>query len=448
MSSTQASGSGSQPSIALTFISKARRINFASPLSKKHDESLCEFKGPRPTDAAAMVAGRWQTFLTSTGSTNRGAFTATVAWQGEPHILPGHHDRTQPSGKFDIEVSAAELEAVRSELAVRGLDWSLDVLDRNSEALVLISGVVTSRFHGPSLATEPAEESLRKASAMTKTSRPNDVRFSFTGAPRLEIWTNSEILIGATDYFLPVDRSTFAVSASARKTKRPKVTGPTSVELPEAGEEPFDDSDTEADEVLLKSLKSDDKFEAGSQQDSASTTETDLDFSFANVEISSTAYSTYRAVVLFLLTSHITWAPLRSSFDVDTDTAMAPDTSEPSSTRPMTLWSHHLADPSLPLPVSPKSVYRLANLLKLEKLELLALEAFKERLTVANVAEELFSDASVTFEELKRAAMEYATAHWTEVKDSAGWKTVVKKVATKESKVAQIGFELLGRTKA
>ena len=85
-----------------------------------------------------------------------------------------------------------------------------------------------------------------------------------------------------------------------------------------------------------------------------------------------------------------------------------------------TLFSYHLANPPLPLPVSPKSVYRLATLLKLEHLQALALDAFKERLTVANVAEELFGDAAVQFEEIKAVAMGFATANWAAVQQSAG----------------------------
>lgn len=60
-------------------------------------------------------------------------------------------------------------------------------------------------------------------------------------------------------------------------------------------------------------------------------------FDFADVEVGAASYSTYRAVVLFLITTQIKFAPLRSSFDPDSPAEMvdASVSDANSSTRPL-----------------------------------------------------------------------------------------------------------------
>lgn len=280
-----------------------------------------------------------------------------------------------------------------------------------------------------------------------------------------ELWTTSSILAAASDYFSSVGPSSFASTDSARKSKRAKTIGPSNIVLLE-DEEDFTDSGDEANQVILKALKSDS--EEGIRSPSSS--EADHDFTYPEVEVKKSAYSTYRAVVVYLLTKQISWAPLRSAFDSSESLENAPsgtpsadlaeqisssmDTStDPTAfpTRSLSLFSRHLSDPHLPLPVSPKSVYRLAHRMGLPALQDLALDAFEERLTVATVATELFGDALVQFQEICEVAMQFAAANWAEVIESEGWKSVAERVRNEDdvpATTAKIAFELLGRTRS
>ncbi|GAA5842237.1 hypothetical protein JCM11251_006755 [Rhodosporidiobolus azoricus] len=82
-------------------------------------------------------------------------------------------------------------------------------------------------------------------------------------------------------------------------------------------------------------------------------------------------------------------------------------------------------DPSLPLPVSPKSMYRLADLLRLpdaDPLTSLCLRAFANSLTHHGAALELFSDVSNCFEPFRKIALDYVITNWHDVSETASWK--------------------------
>ncbi|KAI5480388.1 hypothetical protein MNV49_000963 [Pseudohyphozyma bogoriensis] len=102
------------------------------------------------------------------------------------------------------------------------------------------------------------------------------------------------------------------------------------------------------------------------------------------------------------------------------------------------------ADPSLPLPVSPKSVYRLAKLAELPALAKLALESFESSLTVKNAAVELFGNFSGQYPEARKVVMEFAVRNWKNVKASKGMKEVERRV--KKGKLphfSEIIFEVM-----
>lgn len=116
-----------------------------------------------------------------------------------------------------------------------------------------------------------------------------------------------------------------------------------------------DDSDDEADAHLL------------STRPPSLSSEGLGDLTFRQMTIKAARYSTWRAVLLYLTTGYIDFAPLLSS-----------------GARSDQLYHDHAKEePDLPLPVSPKSVYRLAHLLELPDLEQLAFTAFVSSLTVS-----------------------------------------------------------------
>lgn len=102
--------------------------------------------------------------------------------------------------------------------------------------------------------------------------------------------------------------------------------------------------------------------------------------------------------------------------------------------------------PALVLPASPKSVYRLAHLLELAELQLLALKAIKSNIKVKNVLIELTSEVARAYPEVQKIAYDFARDHWEEVELSEGMKTVLD-LLEKEKLPAKVGSLLfrLGR---
>ncbi|KAI5474263.1 hypothetical protein MNV49_003751 [Pseudohyphozyma bogoriensis] len=141
------------------------------------------------------------------------------------------------------------------------------------------------------------------------------------------------------------------------------------------------------------------------------------------IKITSARNSTYRAVLVWLQTSHIAFAPLSSSFH--------PSLS-PTSTRLETLKNSLKAYGSLPVPVSPKSVYRLTHLLELPRLGQMALEEISSQLTVDNVALELFSSTSEVYAEVRKVELDFAVRHWAGVKKSKGMAEIERRMEAGE----------------
>jgi hypothetical protein len=251
---------------------------------------------------------------------------------------------------------------------------------------------------------------------------PHDFRLFFphlldSGA---ELWTSSKFLSHSSPYFETLLSSSFS-EATSRRSKRAR-TETSSVEAPRAPtteERDYDgDSDDETDTFLCSRIPP--------ILDDASAAD---DLPYCEIRITQTAYSTYRAVLLFLQTGHISFTPLSSSLSTSRDDYLASKLEE---------------SPNLPLPVSPKSVFRLADLLDLPSLEALALTSFKSSLTVDGAAHELFSDASVLYRELRTAVLQFVKEKADEVKATAGWEDVMRKVEQDEVKgSAPILLELL-----
>ncbi|GAA5863416.1 hypothetical protein JCM1840_007519 [Sporobolomyces johnsonii] len=151
---------------------------------------------------------------------------------------------------------------------------------------------------------------------------------------------------------------------------------------------------------------------------------------FKLVTIRDTAYTTYRALLLWTQTGYIQFAPLTSSFHFASDGVRAYGAALEERGDTLKLLAASNGSLRLLYP-SPKSVYRLAHFLEVDRLAKLALDNLATQLTPQNVAVELFSEVSSCFDEVRDVALEYAVANW---------KVVVKAPATQElERKAQAG---------
>jgi hypothetical protein len=233
---------------------------------------------------------------------------------------------------------------------------------------------------------------------------PHDVRLSFPAAGKngtcADLWVKSDILRRSSPYFKSLLDSDFAESVP-RRSKRARKSSMAEVEAPlapETAEGDFEDSDDETDDFL---------FSKHPPPPDPSPNADEL--SYHQVTVTQTAFSTYRSLLLYFSTGFVHFAPLSSSFDFRPESRID------------FLSSTYNKDPSLPLPNSPKSLYRLAHLLDLDDLQKRSLKAVKSSLSVENAAIELFSDASVAYDELRAVILAFVKEKWAEVKETDGW---------------------------
>lgn len=197
-----------------------------------------------------------------------------------------------------------------------------------------------------------------------------------------------------------------------------------------------EDSDDEADELLftLEPPSLDDEEDG---------------LAYRQVTIHAAAYSTYKAVLVWLQTSYISFAPL-SSLCAEAEQpawlAQEPTGVQAKATRHEILQRAHDKSPSLPLSVSPKSVYRLAHFFEIPPLRQLALSEIQQQLSASNCATELFSETTILYEEVSSVILDFVAVNWSTVKASKSMKEVERKVENDELPGAgKIFFKLMAR---
>ena len=142
------------------------------------------------------------------------------------------------------------------------------------------------------------------------------------------------------------------------------------------------------------------------------------------------------AVLVYLMTGHIDFAPLNSLLETRSH--------DGTSSRRTFLDRYISIHPTLPPPVSPKSVYRLAHLLQREELQQLALDALTTSLTPKGAAHELFSPVSIAYADVRNTVIDYVIKNWEEVQASESWNEISEKAMAGEIEgAAQISFALL-----
>ncbi|KAF9221575.1 hypothetical protein BS17DRAFT_784982 [Gyrodon lividus] len=168
------------------------------------------------------------------------------------------------------------------------------------------------------------------------------------------------------------------------------------------------------------------------------------------VVIGDVAYATYRAVLYYIYTDVIVFAPLSSSFTAAvsprrfaTTAAMAtPSDSQsnpldsqkvpvhvdnPSSRREwIKKWQQ--SRPGRPAPCSAKAVYRLADKLGLLELKERAYQHIQTSLTVENIPYEVFSPFSATFADVRKVQVNYFLEHWSEIRASEAMRSVWQQI--------------------
>ncbi|GAA5897626.1 hypothetical protein JCM5296_003742 [Sporobolomyces johnsonii] len=153
------------------------------------------------------------------------------------------------------------------------------------------------------------------------------------------------------------------------------------------------------------------------------------------IPITGTMYQTYRALLCWLYTGQLQFAPLTSTF-LRTPSSEADLPNSASSSAPSALLSARRARlsalsslpalaafPSLSPPVvSPKSLYRLSHFLEIPTLKSLCLAALRENLTLDNVAREMLGSFSEVYAEVWDLEIKWARNSWASVRAGEGMK--------------------------
>ncbi|GAA6027482.1 hypothetical protein JCM8097_007883 [Rhodosporidiobolus ruineniae] len=147
---------------------------------------------------------------------------------------------------------------------------------------------------------------------------------------------------------------------------------------------------------------------------------------YRQLGVSSFSYTTYRAFLTSTQNIVPTFAPLTSTNSLSGGTAVSPAAAK--AAHLVCLRTYQSFYPSLPLPVSPKSLYRLAHFLQVPAVQKVALERLKSRLTVDNVAFELFSPFAALYEDVAEVELDFALDHIVEVRQSAGLEAVIEEI--------------------
>ena len=232
--------------------------------------------------------------------------------------------------------------------------------------------------------------------AFTYQQSPQDVCFVFP-ATATKLWASSKVLVDQSAYF----RSLFGGNFSESTTR----TSPENTEAPELKVDEtsrlYEESDDETDEHFAAQV-------------AKGARDTIPSLPHKKVVINDAAFTTYQAILVWMSSRYIRFAPLRSS---NTDKA-----GEVSKSRLQDVIKMVEAESETSLPASPKSVYRLAHLLELNDLQEIALKNFKSQLRGHNAATELFSDVASAYPALRDVALDFVLENWTDVRASSAWK--------------------------
>jgi hypothetical protein len=239
----------------------------------------------------------------------------------------------------------------------------------------------------------------------------SDVCFVFPRTGQ-RLWASEAFLVQASPFFKQILSSEFVEGSSS--SPRAQTAASSSSKSQPFDAYSFEESDEETDVLEVKKRPS---------KQSASTE------SHKTITVTDSAYSTYFALLLWLQSRHISFAPLVSTYRSDGKSRASAFSAHSLSN----LASISSSSDLLPPPVSPRSVYRLAHFLEINELADLALSDFRSQLRPETVAYELYSDVSSAYSTVRDIALDYTVDHWKVVKESPALKDI-------EGKVLEGGF--------
>ncbi|GAA5915538.1 hypothetical protein JCM6882_005930 [Rhodosporidiobolus microsporus] len=257
----------------------------------------------------------------------------------------------------------------------------------------------------PGVVTAQSLATARLVAPLLESPSSHDVCLVFPRAQGLKLYTDKALLTAASPYFANLFSSGFAESSLEPSPKRRR----TSQLEPLTTDS--QDSDDETDELILKERPPDPNA-APSPSSSSPVHE---------IVITETAYSTYRALLLYLHTGYIAWADPTSSF-------LPTSAQTPRESRLECIQETRTASGIDVLPVSPKSMYTLAHFLELDTLATLALAVFASCLHVSTAARELVSPAAGAYDDLRKVVVKFVAANFEDVENSKAWGEVVERV--------------------
>ncbi|BGP48985.1 hypothetical protein JCM10450v2_004864 [Rhodotorula kratochvilovae] len=249
----------------------------------------------------------------------------------------------------------------------------------------------------------------------------NNVRLFFpkVGEKGAELWTSADLLSSSSPYLKDLLTSDFSEGIKVC-TKRSRTSpAPVTQTVDASVQKDFEDSDDDTDIALLKA----DPPELHAVQDGT-------ELAYRQITVTQAAYATWRAVLRYLETGFIRFAPLSSAAQSNGPSAIL--------TRVEYIETARKYDPALPTPTSPKSTYRLAHLLQLEHLQQLCLAHLSGTLTAHSAAHELFDDAAVCYEDWRKVILTYVVKNWNSVSQSSSWKETLGQIEREDASVSGV----------
>ncbi|BGP40876.1 hypothetical protein JCM10449v2_004841 [Rhodotorula kratochvilovae] len=239
----------------------------------------------------------------------------------------------------------------------------------------------------------------------------NNVRLLFpkVGDSGAELWTTAELLSSSSPYLEELLTSEFSEGVQLGVKRSRTSPAPVTHMIDSNAPKNFEDSDDETDGTVSTA----DPPELHAVQDGTELT-------YRQITVTQAAYATWRAVLRYLETGFIRFAPLSSASQPNDPSAIL--------TRDEYITTVRKYEPALPAPVSPKSTYRLAHLLQLEHLQQLCLAQLAATLTAHSAAHELFDDAAVCYEDWRKVMLTYVVKTWDSVSHSASWKETMERI--------------------
>jgi hypothetical protein len=151
--------------------------------------------------------------------------------------------------------------------------------------------------------------------------------------------------------------------------------------------------------------------------------------------INDVAYTTYYAILYYIYTDNIVFAPLSSSFALrNSSPPLSPlpadvglkrgAIQETFSSRKEWIKDWIRNNPGRPAPCSAKAAYRIADKLDLRELKERAAQHIFKSLTVDNIAYEVFSPFAAAFEEIRKVQINFFLTNWGDIRASESMRNV------------------------